>query len=1153
MRILFTLAVILFAIGEIQAQNSVKIYSANLQHGRYTDGSFQYGNQAIVLTSGSVDVVAANEVSIGADLTAWDNAFAAAGFTRAIFDEHPSGGDGNAVWYRNSTITQIQTYTRDLANGINPTSGSSTFGWNGSTDIRRSVVAAKLSKGGMPFYVVVFHGCPIACEDNSNTNFATQRVNQINDLNSWVNSTFTDAPVTIVGDFNLPPNYPRGTEISFTVNTSTDVITATNHGWTNGTAVVLRTTGTIPGGLVAGDSIYGQATVYYIRDITTNTFKVSQTLNGAAIDITSTGSGSNFVVSTQLDLFNREGYINSWEQGVFKGLATANWGDRDGDTIPDMPIGFQTGTTRTLGSRFIDYALFRGGVTLQAIDIPDLRANCSVALTTTGNFKECPDVTVGLIDFPEDQGVRPSDHNWFTVTLNLATANFSLPSTAFTGEPVLVDGTNSTGVNGQEYWSAKTCSDGSSPILYDFGDNLGTYSKSKLLKSTHVFLSAGTYNVQLTINDCAGNTNSVSHSITISDIPTATGGNILTAVEQGTPSANATHIQSLINSACGSRTVEKEIRIPNSMQITGQLNTSSCTTGDKYLTIRPVDFDNLPSQNRRVNPTTHAAFMPKISSPGVDLLPLTIPANSRYIRIIGIEFNKQAGHLYQFIEIGSGVSTYSQIPHHIIIDRCYFKGNLTDNTARAIFVNADSFSLLNSYTENMKDGGADAQSIAGFVGSLIAIINNYLDGLGENILFGGADAGIKFQSTVTSGTSSSATLSSVANLRVGDGISFVIAGTRGPWSASIVRSISGNDITFDQITTQAGVPTAPDTTANAVKFGGSPQNIVIRRNYLFKSLTFRVLDPSYGGIFSVVKNSFELKHAMNVIFDGNIIENNWGGQGQSGPTILLTPRNQTCFSNCTGQGNPWTMVRDVHLTNSIVKNVAGVINILGTDNLNLSGTAESGPSAFVQYVLVENLLISRVDPTGLSDPPTSSGGEVAFIFPGARHITINHNTQTNLSGNRLGSSTVAPIGSASYNVKFINNIGMHRSFGFIGDGLLANNFVNTFFPDGFIIYNVITDDINGKVENGGTWIAPRTAPNYFPSNMNNVLIDYINGNFRLQNNSAFKANGATPAADGTDMGANIDVVNNSTSGAISGEWTATIKKCNWHANPKCNQ
>lgn len=73
----------------------------------------------------------------------------------------------------------------------------------------------------------------------------------------------------------------------YTVNTSTDVFTSAGHGYADGDKIVF-VNGTVPTGLTAG-------TIYFVRDSTTDTFKVAATAGGSAIDITGAG-GANAVV-----------------------------------------------------------------------------------------------------------------------------------------------------------------------------------------------------------------------------------------------------------------------------------------------------------------------------------------------------------------------------------------------------------------------------------------------------------------------------------------------------------------------------------------------------------------------------------------------------------------------------------------------------------------------------------------------------------------------------------------------------------------------------------------------------------------------------------------------------------------------------------------
>ena len=71
--------------------------------------------------------------------------------------------------------------------------------------------------------------------------------------------------------------------IVFTAATN-DVCTANGHGMADGTRVLVDVA-TAPGGLADG--------IYWIRDATTNTFKLTATEGGSAVDITSTGSGTH--------------------------------------------------------------------------------------------------------------------------------------------------------------------------------------------------------------------------------------------------------------------------------------------------------------------------------------------------------------------------------------------------------------------------------------------------------------------------------------------------------------------------------------------------------------------------------------------------------------------------------------------------------------------------------------------------------------------------------------------------------------------------------------------------------------------------------------------------------------------------------------------
>ena len=76
----------------------------------------------------------------------------------------------------------------------------------------------------------------------------------------------------------------------------------------------------------------------------------------------------------------------------------------------------------------------------------------------------------------------------------------------------------------------------------------------------------------------------------------------------------------------------------------------------------------------------------------------------------------------------------------MILDRCYLHGDPQRGLRRAIALNSRSTAVIDSYISDCKEVGADSQALAGWGGpGPFKIVNNYLEGAGENLLFGGAD------------------------------------------------------------------------------------------------------------------------------------------------------------------------------------------------------------------------------------------------------------------------------------------------------------------------------------------------------------------------------------------------------------------------------
>ena len=89
---------------------------------------------------------------------------------------------------------------------------------------------------------------------------------------------------------------------------------------------------------------------------------------------------------------------------------------------------------------------------------------------------------------------------------------------------------------------------------------------------------------------------------------------------------------------------------------------------------------------------------------------------------------------------GSAQNSLSLVPHDLVIDRCYIHGNATGNVARGVALNSASTAIIDSYIANCHGVGFDTQAICGWNGpGPFKIVNNYLEGSGENVMFGGAD------------------------------------------------------------------------------------------------------------------------------------------------------------------------------------------------------------------------------------------------------------------------------------------------------------------------------------------------------------------------------------------------------------------------------
>lgn len=440
-------------------------------------------------------------------------------------------------------------------------------------------------------------------------------------------------------------------------------------------------------------------------------------------------------------------------------------------------------------------------------------------------------------------------------------------------------------------------------------------------------------------------------------------------------------------------------------------------SGTAWIYVQSSALSSLPAAGTRVGPA-QASLMPKIVSPNTSPA-ISTAAGAHNFRFVGVEITttwastSATNYVLVSLEAPGGNTSVAQAPTDVVFDRCYLHGTPTGNIRRAILMNSARTAVVDSYLSDLHEVGADSQALASWNGpGPFKIVNNYLEGSGENILFGGADPAI----------------------------------------------------------------------LNLV-----PSDIEIRRNYLFKPLSWQVGSASYAGIHWSVKNLLELKNAQRVLIDGNLLENNWG-DAQNGYGVLFTVRNQDGTA-------PWSNVSDVTFTNNIVRHSGGGVNMMGADYLH--------PSQPTQRILIQNNLFDDISGTAWNGT-----GTFFQILDGGSDVVVDHNTVLQ-SGNMITATYSSALTPAASFV-FTNNIVPYNQYGVFGDygvglGMLA---INAYFPGSSFARNAI---VGGLASNF-------PADNYYPSALAAVgFVDLASRNYALAPGTPYVRAGT----DGKDVGADF--------------------------------
>jgi hypothetical protein len=189
-----------------------------------------------------------------------------------------------------------------------------------------------------------------------------------------------------------------------------------------------------------------------------------------------------------------------------------------------------------------------------------------------------------------------------------------------------------------------------------------------------------------------------------------------------------------------------EIVLATGATFTGNfvLPEKSGTAADGWIVVRGEALNQLPPQGTRVT-AAHSSLMPRIVTDNQAPAIKTEKATSGWW-LSGLEVtvspasSRTSYGLLWLGEQGRPQTSLDVVPSDLVLDRMYIHGQTTSSVQRCVSLNSARSQITDSYITECHAKGFDTQAIWGGNGpGPYKIVNNYLAGAGENIMFGGAD------------------------------------------------------------------------------------------------------------------------------------------------------------------------------------------------------------------------------------------------------------------------------------------------------------------------------------------------------------------------------------------------------------------------------
>ncbi len=115
---------------------------------------------------------------------------------------------------------------------------------------------------------------------------------------------------------------------------------------------------------------------------------------------------------------------------------------------------------------------------------------------------------------------------------------------------------------------------------------------------------------------------------------------------------------------------------------------------------------------------------------------------AHHFRFVGVDCHSPNQAIDTLVLLGDSESPdLAAQSHHIILDRCWVHGDPALGGKRGVSLQGQWQAVIDSHVADWKGNGFDTQAICGWNGAgPFKITNSFLEGAGENVMFGGADA-----------------------------------------------------------------------------------------------------------------------------------------------------------------------------------------------------------------------------------------------------------------------------------------------------------------------------------------------------------------------------------------------------------------------------